>query len=91
MPSRFSARTLHRVAAPHHHNEAVLAWAKEGRDAPLPDRNPTILLEKQAELQKQFITLAQAVSVCGVDAGSVARLESIRSELAVVDRDLALV
>jgi hypothetical protein len=35
--------------------------------------------------------LAQAVSMCGADAATIAKLESIRAELALVERDLALV
>jgi hypothetical protein len=65
MPSRYFARTLHRVAASHRHNEAVAAWSK--RVWELPNGEPVILREKQANLQAQFVALAQAVSLCGTD------------------------
>jgi hypothetical protein len=92
MPSRYSARNLHRVAASHHHNEAVLAWAKDGRDAGmLPDRDLEVLVKKRDALQSRFADLAAAVATFGADAVSVAKLEAIRSELALVERDLALV
>jgi hypothetical protein len=90
MPSRYSARNLHRAAAGHRHTEALIAWS--GREAGmLPNQAPAALIKKRAELQSKFADLATAVATFGANAASVARLEAIRAELALVERDLALV
>ena len=54
----------------------------------LPDRDPTILIQKRASLQAQFITLALTVAICGSDADSVEKLESIRAEIQLAEGDL---
>jgi hypothetical protein len=56
----------------------------------LPNRDPVILIQKRDALQSQFVALAQAVSTFGGDAESFERLESIRAELRLVERDLAI-
>ena len=87
MSSRFSARVLHRVAAGQRHAEALI-WSS--RTSVLPNRDPAVLIKRRGLLQDQFIMLAEAVSLCGADAATLAKTESIRAELACIERDLAM-